>query len=550
MTLTRRDCWLFAGAIFLLAFFVFGRALGSDFVFWDDTLLILDQPISHGLSIQHLAQAFTTYDPDLYVPLTFLSFQINYAIAGLHPSVYHLTNLLLHAGSAVLVGWIALQLSRRRFVAMTAALFFLVHPINVEAVAWASARKDVLSSFFFLLSLAQYLHWRDTGRSKNYAVSIIAFLCGLLSKASILPLPFILLLCGWYRTRRITRGDIMGVLPYVGLSAVFGVIAMFGKAGGQVSLVEKMFLGAESAFLSLLHLMLPLNLSILYPYAGPVSVLNPDLLLSAAGIAVISIAVILLRKKFPALLFGWFWFLLLLAPSFFTVEKGQDLVPEVYLTSDRYVYLAAIGLFFIDARILHEFRRRYRTVITGLVAIVLILLAALSFHRSGAWVNTETLLLDALAKNPESAIAHNNLGAFYDAQGKSDDALREYQAAVSGGGTGDAWFNLGVTFMQRKQSVEAIGAFAKAVELRPHHLLAQLNLGALLTDAGNVTEGVEHLLKAQALDPGNVSIYLNLGIALEKGQNPSDAIRAYERALQLDSANAFAAERLQALRKP
>ncbi len=546
---TKREIRFFCGAIAFLLLLIYGHSLWNDFVFWDDTSLIFDNPISHGPSVHHIIQAFTTYDPDLYVPLTFVSFQVNYLFGGLSPFLYHLTNLLLHMGSSILVAWIVLQLTEKKFVAVVTALLFALHPINVEAVAWASARKDVLSSFFFLASLGSYLRWRESRTFNWYRTSLLGFLFGLLSKASILPLPFILLLCDWYRDRHIKRRDVLMVLPFFALSLIFGIVALFGKIGGTRSLWVKILLGMRATMLSLHHLLWPSGLSLIYPFDGSTSLTNPDLLMPMIVVLVITGIALIFRKKWPVLLFGWIWFLLLLAPSFLTVEKGQDLVSELFLTSDRYIYLAAIGIGLIFASVFNSLSRSYQRPAQILLLALLLSLSLLSFLRSLVWQNTETLLRDALLQNPESAIAHNNLGVYYDSLGQTDAALVEYQAAAKNGGTGDAWFNLGVALMHSKQSVEAIDAFTHAVALRPDYVLAQLNLGALLTDAGDTKGAVDHLLKAQALDPRNVTIYLNLGIALEKGNDVTDAIRAYERALALDPGNAFAAGRVKVLAK-
>ena len=540
---------LFCGGIFLLVLVMYARSLFNGFVLWDDNLLILENPISHGLSLSHIWQAFTTYDPDLYVPLTFISFQINYLIGGLHPFIYHLTNVLLHAGNAILVGWIIFWLSKKKSVAIFTALLFAAHPINVEAVAWASARKDVLSSFFFLLSLGLFLQWRDVKHRGWYAGGLISFLCGLLSKVSIVPLPLILVMTDWYRTRKISKDSLLATAPFFLLSVILGVVSLYGKAGGSQTMTAKLLVGFKAVVFSLWHLVWPFGYSVVYPFVGEATIGRIDLVIPLIIVLAASAAAWMLRKRFPTLSFGWAWFLLLLAPSFLTAAKGQDVVTALYLTSDRYVYLAAIGIFFVAAAGLFRIWKGPVRVKQGIVIAIVLLLGNLSALQSLVWKNTETLLRSALANYPDSAIAHNNLGAYYDSIGDSDAAAREYAAAVEGGGTSDAWFNVGVTAMREKRSEDAIAAFTRAVELRPTFVNAQLNLGGLLTNAGRIEEAVEHLLAAQKLDPVNVVVYLNLGIALEKGSDPVDAIAAYERVLTLDLENAFAKQRLEALRK-
>ncbi len=538
--------FLYAGGIFLLTMLIYVFSLGNDFVFWDDPLLVTDNPIVYGLSIQNIHAAFTTFDPDLYVPLTTISFQVNYAIAGLDPFIYHLTNLLLHAGSAILTGAVAFRLSRTKTVALIAALLFAVHPINVEAVAWVSSRKDLLSSFFFLLSLWSYLRFRDLSDKRWYGLSIVGFLLGLLSKVSVLPLPFILILSDLYTKRSINKRSLLLTVPFFFLSILFGIVSVFGKMGGQQTMFAKMLLGMKAIVFSLWHLVWPMQYSVVYPFTGDVSLMRMDILLPLLAVFILSVVTLIYRKKLPAVFFAWWWFLFLIAPSFLTAEKGRDVISVLYLTSDRYVYLATIGIFFAAALLLNHLRNNYQIFTIALVVILLFLAG----WQALVWRNTETLLTHSLSLYPGVAIAHNNLGAYYDSIGKTDLAIAEYLAAAhSGVGTSDAWFNLGVVALRQKQSADAIDAFTRAVELRPDYALAQLNLGALLLDAGQIQESVNHLLAAQKLEPGNISVYLNLGMALEKGNDPVDAIRAYERVLQLDPENAFAKSRFEFLKR-
>lgn len=544
--LSRSDICLFTGGIFLLTLFIYAFSLGNDFVFWDDPLLVTDNPIAHGLSVPNIHAAFTTFDPDLYVPLTTISFQVNYAIGGLDPFIYHFTNLLLHAGSAILVGCVAFRLSRKKIIALIAAVLFAIHPINVEAVAWVSARKDLLSSFFFLLSLWSYLRFRDVSDRKWYAASLVGFLLGLLSKVSVLPLPFILILTDLYMKRTINKKSLMLTVPFFCLSVVFGIVSIFGKMGGKQTMIAKLLLGTKAVVFSLWHLVWPMQYSVVYPFSGDASLMRMDILLPLLAVIAVSVLTLVYRRKLPAVFFAWWWFLLLIVPSFLTAEKGRDVVSMLYLTSDRYVYLAAIGIFFAVATRLGRLRYQHQVFTIALVVV----LSLLAGWQSLVWANTETLLTHALALYPDVAIAHNNLGAYYDSVGKPDQAAAEYLAATrSGVGTSDAWFNLGVVALRQKKSADAIDDFTRAVALRPDYALAQLNLGALLLDAGQIKEAVDHLLAAQKLEPDNISVYLNLGMALEKGNDPVDAIRAYERVLELDPGNAFAKGRIGALTK-
>ncbi|NOS68019.1 MAG: phospholipid carrier-dependent glycosyltransferase, partial [Candidatus Peribacteraceae bacterium] len=252
-SVSKRERALFIAGIVVLLAIIYGRSLFNDFVFWDDPDLILDNPFIRGLTPQNVVHAFSTYDPDLYVPLTTVSYQVNYVLGGLQPFIYHLTNLLLHAGSSILVGWIALRLSGKKSIALVTALLFAVHPVNVETVAWVSARKDVLSGFFFLLSLGSFLRWRTDDDRRWYVLALASFLFGLLSKVSILGLPFLLLLSDWHASRKFTKNSLLSSLPFFLLSIVFGYVAVFGKLWGTSSLWVKFLVVMQLTAFSLWH---------------------------------------------------------------------------------------------------------------------------------------------------------------------------------------------------------------------------------------------------------------------------------------------------------
>ena len=222
------------GAFFALALLVYGASLTNEFVVWDDGLLIYENPIVQEISPWSITQAFTTYDPELYIPLTFLSYQIDYAIAGIEPFFYHFHNLVLHTLNAILILVCVYMLSRSKWIALFCGLVFLVHPVHTEAVVWASARKDTLSTFFFFGSLLSYLFYREKmchgepGRTMTegssldrarddtvslshplYLMSLGCFLLGLLAKVSVFSLPIILLLVDFRDKRKWGKGILM-----------------------------------------------------------------------------------------------------------------------------------------------------------------------------------------------------------------------------------------------------------------------------------------------------------------------------------------------------
>lgn len=155
----RKQFWIAAVSLVLLVLALYAASLQNDFVYWDDSLLIKENPIVRGLTWQNVKAAFSRYDPELYIPLTFLSYQATYMLSELDPFLYHLGNIFLHALNVILVLVLVYKLRRSRTEALVCAALFAIHPLHTEAVAWASGRKDLLSAFFFLLSVLTYLKY-------------------------------------------------------------------------------------------------------------------------------------------------------------------------------------------------------------------------------------------------------------------------------------------------------------------------------------------------------------------------------------------------------
>src|SRR3989338_1403578 len=341
---------------------LYGHALTFDFVTLDDGILIYQNPAAQGFSWENLVRAFTTYDPELYIPLTLLTYQLDYAIGGTSPVIYHLSNLLWHAGNGVMVTvlvWLLLRsLGERGFflgvssgacplIAIFCGLLFLVHPINTEAAVWASARKDLVSLFFFLLSLVMYIRYvaAESGKLEaggiHYAMSIAAFGLALLAKVSAVMLPVILVLIDWYTGQRFDKRFMKNKIPYLILAVIFGIVAIYGKAGGRTA---SPLLGIASIFFSLRKYFFPRDLSVGYPFTGDITLVSPAFILPFLGVLAVCVFIgFCFRRKWNAPVFGLLFFLVTIIPSLFNLSKGL----VNYLVADRYVYLPQVGLVFV-----------------------------------------------------------------------------------------------------------------------------------------------------------------------------------------------------------
>ena len=516
--------------IVLASILVYAQAIGFEFLLFDDELLIIDNPKIRGLSWAYLKQIFTTYDPELYIPLTLLTHQIEYSLSGINPVIYHTTNVVLHTCNAVLVFLVFTHLINKK-TALIVALLFAVHPLNAEAVAWASARKDVLSSFFFLFSL----HWYLTAKKK---LSVFAFLCGLLSKVSIAPLPFVLLVIDWFKDRPPDRSNIKEKLPYFILAAVFVVIALLGKSAQAAEPLIPVLLAFVSIPFYLLKLIVPTGLSIFYPFTDVVSITHPRVLIGAAILVLITVATWKCRIRKKAPFAAWLFFLLMVAPSLTNVVKGGDTGSyDLYFASDRYVYLAGLGLLLLIGTWIKESKWVYWIPLV-------VLFGFLGYSQVGTWRNSELLFRNATETQSNSHIAYNNLGGIMVQNKRYSEAIDLYEKSIGVKENPRALFNLGKLYAVNGRLDEAIALYERVLPYRPDDAEVYAQMGGWQLMKGRVNSALSALQKANELNPNVASVHYNLGLIYEHKGQQTEALREYKRVLELDPSDTQAQKKV------
>ncbi|MDD4628220.1 MAG: tetratricopeptide repeat protein [Candidatus Peribacteraceae bacterium] len=571
--------WIIGG-FFVLTFAIYVSSLQNTFVRWDDGLLIYENPSLRSITPSTLKTIFTTFDPELYIPLTFFTYQIDYLIGGTHATIYHIGNLLWHTLNALGVAWFAYLLSRKKWTALFCGLLFAVHPLHTEAVAWASARKDVLSTFFFLGSLLSYLHYRAAPQRKTYYLSLGTFALGLLAKVTVLTLPVVLLLIDWRERRKWDREMLVEKIPFFALTVAFGTIAWIGKTGvlASSSLTEKILMAPKSAVFYLQNIFVPMKLSVLYPFIGEVTLRRPDILLPLIAFLLLSVAAFASLKWTREFFFGIAFYFVTVSPTLFNFAKGDFL----YFASDRYAYVPSIGILFLFTLFAEHVceRGEKRTRPCAISALLLLLVfSVLSNLQSRTWHDSESLFTHTLAHYPHSYVALNNLGNVYRSRGEEEKAVTSYKEALSilekygrrGAGLiraesktlsnlasaereqGDfataeqtylralalnpkneyALLGLGIIAGQRGDTKEAEIRNRQAIALSPTFVTARLNLGSLLVNQGRLEEGIAEY--RTALDQNLIypQGHFNLGVALQKTGKSREAVASYEEAIRL-----------------
>lgn len=535
---SRSILWKMIAGFFLLTFLVYGASLANRFVAWDDNYVIDFNPVVRGFTWDHLQKTFTTFvDPELYNPLTFISYQLDYTLGGLHPFIFHFTNLFLHTFNALFVAWLLFLLSKKKWIGLMGGILFAIHPLNTEAVAWASARKDTLSTFFFLLSLIAYLYHQEKDADRKwYGWSLVAFVCGLLSKVMVLTLPGVLLLIDYLQERKFTLRLVLEKIPYVVLSGIFGIIAIFGKKNivSTTSPLDTLLMAAKSTFFYIEKLIWPTHLSVIYPYTKDIGIGSPDFLLPMLAVAIMGgIAVFFYTKK-RTITFGILFYLLTLIPTFLNFAKGG----EFYFASDRYAYIPQIGLIFLVLTLVDTFsssHRKQHFFINGIAVIVVCIFSALTLLQSLRWHDSQTLFLQTLRYYPDAVVARINLGLVYRESGLLDKAMEQFIFAEKlRPKNGLIQTNIGATYQKEGRTDDAIAAFKKAIELEPQKPDGYLSLGMAYEAQGKVDEAFALYQKVLTINDGFVGIYNNLGsIYVQKNDLPS-AEKMYLKAVDID----------------
>jgi tetratricopeptide (TPR) repeat protein len=554
--------------IALVTFAAFLPTLENQFVNWDDDKNLLDNPHYRGLGWPHLRWIWTTFHMGHYIPLTWMTLGLDYLLWGMQPRGYHLTSLLLHAANAVVFYFVARRLlglalsgpverARTGLPASAgfAALLFALHPLRVESVAWATERRDVLSGLFYLLTLLVYL--RACERQERgrwwYAGSVALFICALLSKSMAVSLPVMLLILDIYPLRRLggakgwwneaARRVYLEKIPFgllAGAASALAFLALFPLNNmvslDQLSVPGRLAVSAFGLTLYLWKMIAPVNLSPIYTLPSDVNPWATPFLLSYGVVLALTAMAWALRHRVPGLAAAWLAFIVILFPVLGIFQNGPQ------IAADRYTYLAGLGWAVLGGAGLLALRQPLAFVPLPLVVGVLFGLGALTWNQVHVWHDSQTLWTHALAIDPRSPTAHQNLGAALADQGKPAEAIEHYRHALKiRPEHADTHNNWGLAFLQQGKPAEASTHFQQALRLRPDFADAHNNLGVALGEQGKPVEAIEHYQQALRLMPDYASAHYNWGVELAGQGRLVEAIEHYQQALRLmpDYADAF-----------
>ena len=530
------------GLLLVIVFLGFGHSLFQDFAPIDDTLLVRENLAIRGLTLENLRYVFTHFDPELYIPLTFVSFQINYVLGGLSPFGFHLGNVLLHAANTSLVFLFVSQLMNAKsikdkekshlsfllypfcFPAGIAALLFAVHPLHTEAVVWIAGRKDLLFTFFYLLTIVTYLR-----RGKWYWVSIVFALCALLSKATAMTLPVILILLDWVLDDE-RRMSIKNKIPFFLLSIVFAFIALSGKERivGSTSILDTGLVAIRSIGHYLWQIFIPVGFSVFYQQRDPI--LNVYFVVSLLFLASLIALTWYFRNRKPWIAFGVLFYLITLSPTFFNFHKGLI----SFYAVDRYAYLPSIGIIFIAAMAWRDVQKRifhfpafakatagrpfsiFNSIPVVLIALILLFV---SRHQTKVWDTPESLYAHSVSVDLASVPARATLASVLRQTGHPVEAFNVLKEGLPYGDDVSYRLEAGNIYASNGQIADAITEFTKASQMKPDLPEPIFSIGNLEDQRGNSDLALEYYRKALALDPSYVGARVRIAdIHIDRGE--------------------------------
>ncbi|HOZ49638.1 MAG TPA: hypothetical protein PK468_23750, partial [Candidatus Hydrogenedentes bacterium] len=433
----RRHAVLVCVGLVITVACVYGQTAWFDFVTYDDqTFLTQNRHVATGLSVENFRWAFTTRDASNFFPLTWLSHMADFEVFGARAGGHHLVNVLLHALNAVALYLLLQSLTRAPWRSALVAALFALHPLHVEAVAWISSRKDVLSTLFGLSATAAYARYARRGHRRAYAIALVFLTLGLMAKTMLVTLPAVwLLLDAWPLERWSVRGNrrrlVIEKMPLFAVGAAFAAVALVANAGNdRIGATYSWAVRAGAAIIAYARYLLltvwPSRLSVLNAYPGD-SIDGRWVALSAASLAAITVVAVFLRRRAPYVLVGWLWFAGMLVPVCGLVQVHAEAIAH------RYTYLPHVGLFIAFAWGMAELATRARVpraVCSALAVAALAAIGACAYVQTGYWRDSETLFRHAVAVEPRNPEAHLALGNALADAGDFEAAAREYETVM------------------------------------------------------------------------------------------------------------------------
>jgi len=515
------------------------------FVNFDDDKYVTENPnVRTGITLKNVKWVFTSTHAANWHPLTWLSHMLDSQIYGLNPGGHHLTNVILHILNSILLFLIFRRMTGALWKGAFVAALFALHPLHVESVAWVAERKDVLSTFFWMLTMGAYVFYTERPGIKIYFITVLLFALGLMAKPMLVTLPFVLLLLDYWplgrfkfrqqestvsnSTKKFSSFNLVWEkTPFFVLAAVSSIVTFFvQQSGGAVRSFDVLpftvrISNALVSYISYIGNMLwPYHLAVLYPHPNNLAMWK----FAGAGLLLIliSFAVIRFMRQLPYLIVGWLWYLGTLVPVIGLVQVGSQSM------ADRYTYIPLIGLFVMIAWGVPDLLERWqhrRAFLAISAGCILSVLTMVTWMQLQYWQNSISLFEHAINVTTDNYVMHSNMGVALVEQGKIDKAIVHYREALRiKPDDVDARYNMANALTRQENFKDAIAAYTEVLKIRPDMPTAHNNMGIALSRLGESKKAVSHFREALRIRPDYRDAEYNLKIALKRGETIKDAV--------------------------
>ena len=572
--------------IYLIVFTVFAcylPVLSNKFV-WDDVHNLIGNPNYRGLTISNLSWMFTTFYDANYHPLCWLTLAIDFLLWDMNPAGYHLTNLVIHVLNCLLLYFFAGMILRQTsdasscsnlpgilISAAVGVLFFALHPLRVESVAWVSTRGDLLCGFFTLLTVISYVQMniekQGGAKRKWFFLSLLFFTFSLLSRAWGITLPVVLLILDVYPLRRLAplcrptpaiKKLLIEKTPFIMLALGAAILAFWAKRDPMMSvaehgIIDRFMQAGYGLFFYLAKTIAPVRLSPLYILDKTFNFMEPEYILCALFVIVLTMFLIVMRNRWPGAIAAWGCYIVTVSPLLGFVQSGPQVV------ADRYTYIASLPFgILVAAGIFRLWTARRNKALSSevwlsaaaVVVASLVALSILSFRQIRIWHDDHTYWEHVLQLEPANYFALSNRGLLRMEQEDFANALADFNAAIRlNPNHSNTYYNRGTLHQKQENPADAFADYNTAIRLNPEHAGAYNNRGILHESQEDFASALADFNTAIRLNPNYSNVYYNRGILHQKRENIADALADYNTAIRLNPEYAGAYNNRGILRK-
>jgi len=513
--------------------------------FDDDHYVTENSHVLSGLNLENIKWAFTSvYESANWHPLTWISHMMDVRIFGMNPGMHHLTNVIFHVLNSILLLIVLNKMTGALWRSAAVATLFALHPLHVESVAWIAERKDVLSTFFWMLTMLAYHRYVVSRTISKYLLMILFFGLGLMAKPMLVTLPFVLLLLDFWPLKREElnlkinpQRLILEKVPLMIMALAASRVTFYAQSvGGSVISLERVSFASriQNVIISyvayLWKMVWPLNLAVFYPYPKQFNILTVVMCLLL--LIAITVIVLMSARRLPYLVMGWFWYLGTLVPVIGIVQVG------IQSMADRYTYIPLIGIFVMVAWGIPELLDKWqlkKIALATLTGIVIPILIVCSWIQVGYWKNSNILFEHALEVTVNNYLAHTSLASTLIEQGDLDGAIKHCTEALRINPKYTyAYNNMGRALRKKGDIQGSIEQYKQSLKINPHFIPIYLILGRALVEEKHYNEAVNQFQECLKIDPQNCDVYNSLGNIMQERGNLDDAIKYYMKALQID----------------